>query len=533
MPWKDSSCVTRSTEAPVFLRPPGEGYRRFSNGRSSNNVLSREQRLSVLPQMEKNGLGVTDGDALMELRRLYQAQRKAFVSSPAPGLRTRLESLTRLSATLTQQSPEIAAAISTDFGNRSRHETYLLEMVPIQNAIRHALKNLDRWMRPQRRRVTWVFQPGKAWVQYQPLGIVGIISPWNYPISLAVLPLVDALAAGNRVLLKPPEQTPNLSALLKRLLGQTFAEDEVAVVEGGPDIAEPFSRLPFDHLFFTGGTAVGRRVMMAAAENLTPVTLELGGKCPVLVCPDYPMERAARDIAFGKLANAGQTCIAPDYALVPAARVRAFADEVIAQAQRLYPSIVSNPNYTSILNDRHYHRLRAAIEEARAGGAEILTPSARSEKAGRKLEPTVVLRPPPDCALMREEIFGPVLPILGYETLEAAIAHINAGERPLALYCLTHDRSSLSEVLQRTLSGGVTVNGTILHIAQVDLPFGGVGHSGMGAYHGFAGFQRFSHARSIYQVRVLNLLHFMVPPFGRLARLTVRVLGGRQAGDDC
>lgn len=471
------------------------------------------------------------GTSPAELRRLYEAQRRAFDASPASDAAARRHALDRLAAALSRNSQEAAAAISVDFGTRSRYETYLFELVPLRNAIRHAKRHLDGWMRPERRRVTWTW-PGKAWVQYQPLGVVGIIAAWNYPLTLSVLPLVDALAAGNRVLLKAPDLTPHFSALLKRMLGEAFAEDEVAVVLGEVDVAEQFCRLPLDHLFFTGSTAVGRRVMAAAAENLAPVTLELGGKSPVIVCPDYNVAKAARDIAFGKLVTAGQTCIAPDYALAPAAKVRDLAVAVIAEARKLYPSI-ADPSYTSIATDRHYTRLRRALREARDGGAEILSHGDEPPSADRKIGPTVVLDPPPECALMREEIFGPILPIIGYERLEDAISYINARERPLALYCLTHERASRDAVLARTISGGVTLNGTILHNGQDDLPFGGVGKSGIGSYHGIAGFRRFSHARGVYEVRGLNQLHALAPPYGRVARFVIRFLGGRRAADSC
>ena len=477
--------------------------------------------LAVIEDVELN---------LSEMRRLYELQRAA-AATPPPDLRARLESLRRLASTLGRNSPAIAEAISADFGNRSPYETFLLELVPVQNAIRHARQNLAKWMRPERRHVATTFKPAKAWIQYQPLGVVGIISPWNYPFSLAILPVVDALAAGNRVLLKPPELTPRFSCLLKQLLAEIFPEAELAVVLGGPKVAEEFCRLPLDSLAFTGSTAIGRRVMALAAENLTPVTLDLGGKSPVLVCPDYDIRAAARDIAFGKFANSGQTCIAPDYALVPEAQVRALAEAVVAEAEKHYPSIATNPNYASIQSDRHYDRLRNAIEEARAGGAEILTHHDQTGGAGRKIEPTVVLHPPPACVLMREEIFGPVLPIVGYKTLEDAFAFINAKERPLALYCMTRKREYRDAVLQRTISGGVTLNGTFLHNAQEDLPFGGIGKSGIGAYHGIAGFRRFSHARSIHQVRVLNILHFLAPPYTWVSRQVIRWLGSRRAAD--
>jgi coniferyl-aldehyde dehydrogenase len=466
-----------------------------------------------------------------ELHRLYEAQRRAFDAAPIPDLAARKHALDRLDAALSRGSQDAADAISLDYGTRSRHETYLFELVPLRKAIRHVKWNLEGWMRRERRRVTWTW-PGKAWVQYQPLGVVGIIGTWNYPLSLSVLPLVDALAAGNRVLLKAHEQMPHFSALLKRMLGEAFAEDQVAVVLGGVDIAEQFCKLPLDHIFFTGSTAVGRRVMAAAAENLVPVTLELGGKSPVIVAPDYSVAAAARDIAFGKLLTAGQTCIAPDYALAPAAKVRDLAVAMIAESRKLYPSIADS-SYTSIATDRHYSRLRRALDEARDRGAEILTHGGEPAGAARKIGPTVVLDPPPDCTLMREEIFGPILPIIGYSRFEDAIDYVNARERPLALYCLTHDRASRDTVLSRTISGGVTLNGTIIHNGQDDLPFGGVGKSGMGSYHGIAGFRRFSHARGVYEVRALNHLHLLAPPYGRLARLVIRMLGSHRAADSC
>jgi coniferyl-aldehyde dehydrogenase len=466
-----------------------------------------------------------------ELRRLYEAQRRAFQASPVPDAAARKQGLDRLAAALSRNSQDAAAAISRDFGTRSRHETFLFELVPLRNAIRHVKWHLDGWMRRERRRVTWTW-PGKAWVQYQPLGVVGIVGAWNYPLALSVLPLVDALAAGNRVLLKAPELTPHFSEVLKRTLAEAFAEDQVAVVLGGVDVAEQFCRLPLDHLFFTGSTSVGRRVMAAAAENLVPVTLELGGKSPVIVAPDYGVTAAARDIAFGKLLTAGQTCIAPDYALAPAAKVRDLAAAVIAESRKLYPSIADS-TYTSIVTDRHYARLCRALNEARDGGAEILSHDDASTGAVRKIGPTVVLNPPPDCELMREEIFGPILPIIGYQRLEEAIEYVNARERPLALYCLSRDRDSRDMVLDRTMSGGVTLNGTLLHNGQDDLPFGGVGKSGIGSYHGIAGFRRFSHARGVYEVRGLNQLNLLSPPYGRFARLVIRLLGSRGAAHSC
>lgn len=461
-----------------------------------------------------------------ESRRLYAAQRQAWNAAGTPTREARIAALDRLGQLLQRHADEIAAAVSDDFGNRSQHETQMLELVPALNAIRHAKRHVRRWMRPERRRVALTFQPAKAWVQYQPLGVVGIISPWNYPLLLAISPLVDALAAGNRAMLKPSELTPRFSELLRQRLGEVFPQEDVAVVLGGPEVADAFSRLPFDHLLFTGSTNVGRKVMAAAAENLTPVTLELGGKSPVVVCPDYDLKRAARDIAFGRYSNSGQTCIAPDYALVPADKLVPLAEAILAQVRTLYPTIAENPDYSSIISDRHFSRLTAAIEEARRSGARILSHSDEHAAARRKIGPTIVLDPPQDCVLMREEIFGPVLPIVPYATLDDAIAHINSQDRPLALYCLSHDAASRSRVLNRTISGGVTLNGTLLHIAQDDLPFGGIGMSGMGAYHGRDGFRRFSHARSVHQVGFYNVFDILSPPYGKLVNRIIKFLIG-------
>jgi coniferyl-aldehyde dehydrogenase len=467
------------------------------------------------------------GSADSEAELLFQAQKAAFAAAGAPGATRRRALLERLEKALLSYRAEIAQAISEDFGHRSRDETELLELVPSIKAIRHAKSHLVAWMRPERRRVALTMQPAKAWVEYQPLGIIGIISPWNYPLFLAASPLADALAAGNRAMIKPSELTPRFSDLLKGIVIEAFDPADVAVVTGGPDVAEAFSTLPFDHLLFTGSTAIGRKVMQAAAANLTPVTLELGGKSPVVVCPDYPTGKAARAIAFGKFVNAGQTCIAPDYVLAPASRAMELAEAILAEAKRLYPRISDNPDYTSIITDRHYQRLTNAVEEARGAGAKILQVAEDTASNNRKIPPTIVIDPPRESLLMREEIFGPVLPIVSSDSLEDALRLINEKERPLALYVLTNSDANRRKILGRTISGGVTLNGTILHVAQNDLPFGGVGPSGMGAYHGFDGFKRFSHARAIHKVGFMNGFERLAPPYGKLQKMAVDFLLGR------
>jgi coniferyl-aldehyde dehydrogenase len=462
-----------------------------------------------------------------EVQRIYDSQLAALQRDGVPDLASRLAALDVLEAQIKLRRRAFAEAVSADFGNRSAAESDLAEIMTALNGIRHTKRHLARWMKPQRRSVHWTFRPSKAKVVYQPLGIIGIISPWNYPLLLALSPLADALAAGNRAMLKPSELTPRVSALLKEMIGEAFPEDRVAVVLGGPDTAKAFSGLPFDHLLFTGSTAIGRHVMRAASDNLTPVTLELGGKSPVVVCRDYPLKKAARMIAIGKLLNAGQTCIAPDYALVPADLAKSFADAFLAESRTLYPTIAGNPDYSSIVSDRHYRRLLGLLDSACAGGAQVIQRDDPAAAAERKLPPTVVLQTKPDMPVMQEEIFGPILPIVPYANLDQAIAVINSGPKPLALYCFSTEPSVVEGVVSRTSSGGVTVNGTLMHVAQDDLPFGGVGPSGTGAYHGHDGFLRFSHARAVFEISRLNVLDRLAPPYGRFFKFVTGLLLGK------
>jgi coniferyl-aldehyde dehydrogenase len=464
--------------------------------------------------------------ALAAMRRVFDLQRAASRAEPRRDLGARLDALGRLRALILENKDSIARAISADFGTRSEDETQLLEVVPTLNAIRHASRHLAGWMKPRRRAVDIAFLPSSAYVRYEPLGVVGIIAPWNYPLYLAVPPLVDALSAGNRAMVKPSELTPRFAELLQRLVAARFKEAEVAVVVGDGEVAEDFAKLPFDHLLFTGSTAIGRKIMAAAAENLTPVTLELGGKSPAIVCADYPLNKAARSIAFGKFLNAGQTCIAPDYALVPSNRVDAFAEAILSSVRKSYPTIGANSDYSSVISERHFARLLRAIDEAEKAGARVLQHEDDLGKT-RKIGPTVVIGAPETCALMREEIFGPVLPIIGYDDLDEALAFVNARDRPLALYCFSNDVAARARVLDGAVSGGVTLNGTLLHIAQDSLPFGGIGPSGFGAYHGEEGFRRFSHGRAVHQVGAVNVFERLGPPWGRLAGLAARVLARR------
>jgi coniferyl-aldehyde dehydrogenase len=459
-----------------------------------------------------------------EARRLFELQHAASRHDRVPIAALRRDRLRRLRSMIVDNKAAFTSAISDDFGVRSHTETDLLEILPSLTAIAHASKKLARWMKPERRRVSMNFQPAKAWVRYEPLGVIGIISPWNYPLQLAISPLVDAIAAGNRAMLKPSELTPAFSELLKRLVDERFDEAEVAVVTGGVEVGQHFASLPFDHLLFTGSTAIGRRVYQAAAANLTPVTLELGGKSPAVVCPDYALDKAARSIAFGKFVNAGQTCIAPDYVLVPKGRERDFAEAMLGQVRKSYPAIAGNDDYSGVISPRHHARLAAAIDEAKAAGATVLVHEDEGAREEGKIGPTLVLGAPDEVLFLSEEIFGPVLPIVPYDGLDEAIAFINRRDRPLALYCFSGDRSQHGRVLDGTLSGGVTLNGTLLHVAQESLPFGGVGPSGIGAYHGVEGFKRFSHARGVHKVGFVNVFEKLGPPWGKMAQRIGRML---------
>jgi acyl-CoA reductase-like NAD-dependent aldehyde dehydrogenase len=448
---------------------------------------------------------------------LFAAQRAAFAREPYPDAAARDRRLAALEALLCVHADAIARAVSSDFGHRSVHETRLLELFPSLEAVRHARRHLRRWMRPQRRATSRWFLPGRSSVLAQPLGVVGIIVPWNYPIYLAIGPLVAALAAGNRALVKMSELAPATAALLDELVRAAFAPDEVAIVTGDAEVGRAFAALPFDHLLFTGSTGVGRAVMRAAAENLTPVTLELGGKSPALVAPDYPIGHAAERILIGKLMNAGQTCIAPDYALVPAARMREFVAAARRAVAAAYPDPLRSPDYTAIVDARHFERLAGYVEEARAQGAEVVTvpDGAAPDPATRRFPPTLLLGAPESCRVMREEIFGPILPLVPYADLDAALAYVNARPRPLALYCFDRDAARVRRVLTETVAGGVTINDTILHIAQDDLPFGGVGASGMGQYHGRDGFHAFSKQKGVFRQSRWNAMALFKPPYGK------------------
>src|SRR5262245_44532455 len=457
-----------------------------------------------------------------ELSALLARQRAAFLRDGPPSLSERRGRLSKLRAALLARKAELEAALDADFGHRSRHETAIMEVLPLVWGIDYLQKNLRRFMRRERRHVALHMRLARAYVEHQPLGVIGIVAPWNYPLSLALMPLATALAAGNRAMIKPSELTPATSDALAALIAETFADEEVAVVTGDASIGAAFAALPFDHLFFTGSTAVGRAVMRAASQNLVPVTLELGGKSPVLVDRNQPLDRVAADIAYGKLANAGQTCIAPDYLLLHEGDVEGFAQAWGRAVAAFYPKGPASEDYTSIVNARHYDRLRGLLDDAQAKGARIvetgLSPEQAKERA-HTLPPTLVFDVRDDMQIMQEEIFGPLLPVVTYGDLDEAIAFVNARPRPLALYYFGSSAPNRRRVLTRTTSGGVSINGTILHYVQDDLPFGGVGPSGLGAYHGIEGFRTFSHRKAVFDVGRWNGGALLRPPFGRLTNL--------------
>ena len=451
------------------------------------------------------------------LQACFNAQKRAWTEQGGLSAERRDEALGALAEVLVRRADDFTKAISADFGHRSPHETKLADLYPVVASLRHARKNFRRWMKPRRRPIQWMFQPGSGRILYQPLGVVGIVSPWNYPVQLALSPLAGALAAGNRVMIKPSEITPRTSALMEDVIAEVFDPSEVAVVQGGPDVARAFTYLPFDHLLFTGSTQVGRQVMQAAAGNLTPVTLELGGKSPALIASDYSVEKAAERIAVGKLFNAGQTCIAPDYVLVPREKEVAFVSAYREAVSQLYPTLAANPDYTSIISERHHARLRDLIADARERGAQMHEINPHSETldaSQRKLAPVVLTGVPEHAQAMQEEIFGPVLPVVAYDDVEEACRFIGARPHPLALYLFSHDKAITERVMARTQSGGVAINDTLLHCVQEELPFGGVGPSGMGAYHGEAGFRTFSHARSVFRQARFNGAGMTKAPYG-------------------
>ncbi len=451
---------------------------------------------------------------------IHAAQQQAFARQPYPSASERREHLRGLKRQLHRYQDLLADAMSRDFGFRSPAESKMLDILGSTLEINHALSHVKRWMRPSRRATELLFATNRLRVTYQPKGVVGIIVPWNFPLYLALGPLAAALAAGNRAMIKMPEVTPATNAVLRRMLAEVFPADRVAVV--GEELADPnaFTSLPFDHIVFTGSPAVGRIVMRTAAENLTPVTLELGGKSPAVVLRGCSIAEAATRIAHGKATNCGQICVSPDYALVPRESVDQFVAEVQAAFARSFGAKVEgHHDYTAIVNERQHARIVALLDDARAKGATVV--ACAEGGTGRQMPLHIVTGVTPDMRIASEEIFGPILPVIAYDTLDQAIAHIRGGPRPLALYAFGHDAAARDELLQRTHSGGVTINDWGWHVMNHDAPFGGVGNSGMGTYHGEEGFRELSHAKTVFKRHRFFPIGLFYPPYGNFVQRLV------------
>ncbi len=470
-------------------------------------------------------------DAAMRdhLQHLLGLQRAAFTAAMPESLNVRRDRIDRAIALLVDHADAFADAVSEDFGHRSRQQTLMTDIMPSVSALKHARKHLAAWARGQRRKPTFPLGliGARADVVFQPKGVVGVIAPWNFPVGMVFVPLAGVLAAGNRAIIKPSEFTERTSALMARLVPEYFQPDELAVVTGGTEVGIAFSQLAFDHLIFTGATSVGRHIMRAAADNLVPVTLELGGKSPTFIGRSANLARAGERIALGKMMNAGQICLAPDYLLVAQDQEMAVIDHVRSGVAAAYPSLLANDDYTSVINSRNRARLQRYLDDARAKGAELIEVNPAGEdfaaSNGNKMPLTIIRNPSDDMLVMQEEIFGPILPVKTYAHIDDAIDYVNAHDRPLGLYYFGNDKAEEERVLSRTISGGVTVNDVLFHNAMEDLPFGGIGPSGMGHYHGIDGFRTFSHARAVYRQPGLDVagLAGFKPPYGKATDRTL------------
>ena len=452
-----------------------------------------------------------------DMRAMLERQKRAHLADMTPEAAQRMDRLDRLAAMTGDNVEAVCAAISADFGNRAKQETLLADIYTVQSGVAHARRHVRSWMKPRRVATALTMRPGHNRLLPQPLGVVGVVSPWNYPYDLAIGPTLAAFAAGNRVMLKPSEVTPRTSELIARLAEKYFRPEELFVVLGDAKTGQAFTELPFDHLIFTGSTPVGRLVAQAAAKNLTPATLELGGKSPAILDASADMGRATASILHGKCFNAGQTCIAPDYVLAPREKVDGFVEAARGAVTRMYPTLANNADYTSIVSDRHYARLQGLLRDAEEKGAKTvaLNPAGENfDPSSRKIPPTLVLDATPDMKIMQEEIFGPLLPVIATQGLDEAIAFVNGRDRPLALYWFGENGANRDRVLANTISGGVTINDTLMHFAQEEQPFGGVGPSGMGAYHGHWGFETFSKLKPVFVQSRFTGAGMLRPPYG-------------------
>jgi len=487
---------------------------------SEKHTMNAEQQLSTL------------GDSEQKMNSTLQMQRDAYLKEGIVSAETRIDRLQRGVDVLIKYNEKITDALNTDFTCRPREVTLLTDVGAGIAPMKHAIKHLRSWMKPEKRPTMFPFNlvGGRSRIEYQPLGVVGIIAPWNFPVNMVFAPLAGVLAAGNRAMIKPSEFTPATSALMAEMIAEAYDPAEVAIFDGGPEVGQAFSNLPFDHMIFTGATSIARHILTAAARNLVPVTLELGGKSPVVISRSADIEKSLGRIMTGKTLNAGQICLAPDYLLVPEEKLH----EVIAAAQKavaqMYPRILDNPQYTSVINERHFQRLNGYLAEASERGQKIIPINPAKEdfstqQGTLKIPPTLIPEPADDLKMMEEELFGPLLPIRTYNNFEETISYINSKPRPLAAYYFGDDKQEETALISRTTSGGVCINDVVMQVAQEDLPFGGVGPSGMGAYHGLKGFQTFSHAKSIYRQASINIakLGGMLPPYGKATESTIKM----------
>jgi len=462
-------------------------------------------------------------DRREEMEAVLKKQRDAFTADRPEAMSVRKDRIKRAMALVKDNGDDFAKAMSADFGNRSMEQSMLTDIAATYAAGKDALKHMDKWAKTEKRKVQFPLGllGAKAELRYEPKGVIGILSPWNFPVQLAYGPLMQILAAGNRAMIKPSEFTERTSDLMAELTEKYFAEEEVAVINGSPEVAAAFSELPFDHLVFTGSTATGRRVMEAAAKNLVPVTLELGGKSPVVMGRSADFAKAGERIALGKMMNAGQICLAPDYMYVPAEKQDEAVAGVAQGVENMYPTLLENDDYASIVSDRHFERLQDVVADARDKGAEIVEVNPGDEdfasSNARKMPLTILKNVTDEMQAMQEELFGPVLPVKTYSAIDEAIDYVNENDRPLGLYYFGEDKAEQEQVLTKTISGGVTTNDVIFHISMEDLPFGGIGPSGMGSYHAQEGFKEFSHARSTYHQPKIDIakLGGFKPPYGK------------------
>ena len=474
----------------------------------------------------------TAADIEQQMIATLTRQREDYLREGVVTAETRIDRLQRGADVLIKYNTKLVDALNTDFTCRPREVTLLTDIGAGIAPMKHAIKHVRKWMKPEKRPTMFPFNllGGRSRVEYQPLGVVGVIAPWNFPVNMVFAPLAGVLAAGNRAMIKPSEFTPATAELLVEMIHEAYDEKEVAIFNGGAEVGQAFSALPFDHMIFTGATSIARHILAAASRNLVPVTLELGGKSPVVISRGADLEKSIGRIMLGKTLNAGQICLAPDYLMVPEEKLQDVIEAAKAAVTNMYPSILNNPSYTSVINERHFSRLNDYLAEAQERGQTIVPINPADEDFGSqqgtlKIPPTLVPQPADDLKMMEEELFGPLLPIRTYSNFEETIDYINSKPRPLAAYYFGEDAAEENALISRTTSGGVCVNDVVMHVAQEELPFGGVGPSGMGAYHGQRGFQTFSHAKSVYRQSNFNIgkLGGMLPPYSKATENTIKM----------